>query len=143
MSLVTGLYQFSRDVQLLPIALYAALQQVGNTQLAADLIDAFGCSLVFHRRCARNNSQVPGTETAEVHDQFISNAVAEVFLLRIAGEILEGKHCQHDAGRSRSELGLVSPGSSRDNNNTKDHEQHCQDCRRPEHDAAAHFPVRY
>ena len=75
------------------------LEQEVDAEFAADLVRALGGVLVLHRRRARDNAKSRWLEPAELGDHFFSQPVAEVILVRIAGQVLERQHDQHDSRR--------------------------------------------
>lgn len=76
------------------------LEQEVDAEFAADLVRALGGVLVLHRRRARDNAKSRWLEPAELGDHFFSQPVAEVLLVRIAGQVLERQHGQHDSRRN-------------------------------------------
>ena len=75
------------------------LEQEVDAEFAADLVRALGAVFVLHRRRARDNAKSRWLEPAELRDHFFSEPVAKVLLVRIAGQVLERQHDQHDSRR--------------------------------------------
>ena len=102
MTLRTRVDQLCGDSQFTADSSEAGLEKILNAELASDLVDALRRGLVMHRRRARDDSEVCGVSRAHLRDHFLGQPVTEILLLRIAGEVLEGKHGEHDAAASAS-----------------------------------------
>ena len=113
MGLISDLDELGANPHAVACPPEAAFQNVGHPQLATDLIHALLGLFVLHCRSSGDNAKLLRMHTAELGDHFLGEAVAQVFLPRIPGEVLEGQHRQHDlvGGRDRvsreSELGEV------------------------------------
>src|ERR1700676_1624247 len=78
------------DANTAPVLLDGAFKHVTNSKLFADLLDVNILALEGERRVARNDE---GTGDArKVSCESLGNAVCEVVLAGIAGEVGEGQH---------------------------------------------------
>ena len=77
----------------------AALEDIADLQLAGELVDLHGLALEVEGRVAGNDED--RRNLGEVGDDVLGDAVAEIFLLRIAAHIREG---QDEDGRFRRRL---------------------------------------
>ena len=89
--LVDGLDQLSGDAHALTGAAEASLQDVVRAQLLAEPADVPVGVLVFPGGAARGDPQPVGFQSAELRDHLLRQAVTQVFLVRVAGEVVEGK----------------------------------------------------
>src|SRR3984893_4808252 len=87
-----GVDELNIDANTAPVLLDGAFKHVTNSKLFADLLDVNILALEGERRVARNDE---GTGDArKVSCESLGNAVCEVVLAGIAGEVGEGQH--HD-----------------------------------------------
>ena len=124
--LVFHLNQLAGDANLLRITADTALKNILHTQLATDLVQWSCTILVVHHRRARDYTEALGIQIAQLRDHFFGKAVAEIILVGISGQVLEGQDRQHDSsGRwlSRSRSGPRNPNSRPDENDHQDGSQ--------------------
>ena len=88
--------QLRRDADAIAVAAHAAFEQIVDAKLAADLAGAFRRSLEQHRRRARDDAEPARAQPADLRDHFFGQAVAEIFLRRIAAQIRERQHDEPD-----------------------------------------------
>ncbi len=63
----------------------------------ADLVQRRLAVFVMHDRGAGDDAEVLWIEIPQLRDHFFGQAVAEVFLGRVSGEVLERENCNHRA----------------------------------------------
>ena len=97
MTLRARVDQLCGDSQSIADSSEAGLEKILNAEFASDLVGALRRGFVVHRRRARDDSEVCGVDRAHLRNHFLGQTVTEILLLRIAGEVLEGKHGEHDA----------------------------------------------
>src|SRR5262249_9185804 len=83
-----GIDELRRNADAITAPLDASLQYVPCAQLPADLPDIDRLALVLEARIARDDQELG--EPRQLGDDVISNAVAEIVLLRVAAEVCEG-----------------------------------------------------
>src|SRR5580704_11368283 len=66
---------------------YAALQHIADAQFATDLLDVDGLALVRERGVASDDEQ--RLEPGQGRENILDNSVSEIFLIRIAAQVLE------------------------------------------------------
>jgi hypothetical protein len=93
--------QLGGDPQAISLPSHASLDEVVDTQLAADLVDGLAGLLVDVRGRARDDRQPLRPEARERGRQLLREAVAQELLGGIAGEVLERKDDEHHASRRR------------------------------------------
>src|SRR6266571_7861033 len=87
MGLISYPNQVGADQHAVACPPQAAFQKVGHAQFATDLIGALLRVLVLHGRGPGDYAKPLRMQTAELCDHLLRQAVAEVFLLPIAGEV--------------------------------------------------------
>ena len=90
--LVVDLDELSGDAHALTGAAEAALQDVVRPQLPAESVDVPVGALVFPGGASRGDPQPIGFQPAELRDHLLRQPVTQIFLVRIAGEVVEGKN---------------------------------------------------
>ncbi len=71
-------------------AAYRAFKDIPDAQFATDLLHIDGLALVLKRGVAGDDEQ--GRQFGEVGNDVFRHAVGEIFLLRIAAQIVERQH---------------------------------------------------
>src|SRR6516162_1067734 len=99
MCLVPALNQLGRNADAISCAKDTSFQNIFNAEFATDLPQILLRVLIPHRRSACNYAEPLRLHAAQFGDHFLSHAVAEVLLLRIGTEILEGQNGKLDLGR--------------------------------------------
>ena len=69
---------------------HAALDDIGDAERAANVLDLRRLALVMERRCAADHEQ--RAESDELGDDLVGDAVGEIVLLRVVREIGERQH---------------------------------------------------
>ena len=89
--------QLDIDAHPISAALNAALQDITNVQLAADLLQIDVLAFVGEGRVSANHERA--ADARQVRCQALSHAVHEIFLLRVAADIGEGQDDDREARR--------------------------------------------
>src|SRR6266404_3768856 len=90
MSAILAIYELAGDADFACGFSHAPFQHVANTELASDLSDVRGATLIGKARIARDHEQ--RLEVRKRGNNVLDDAVGEVLLLRIAAHVLEGQH---------------------------------------------------
>ena len=85
-----GVDELGVDAHPVLIALHRAFEHVAHAQLLADRLGVDALALVGEGRVAGDHEAV--ADAREVGGQVVGDAVGEIILARIAGEIGEGQH---------------------------------------------------
>src|SRR4051812_8545121 len=85
-----GLDQLHIDPHGVTRLLYAAFENMGDSELFRDLADVAGLASKLLCRSARNNLEIG--DFGESRQDLILHAFGEVSVIRIAAKIVEGKH---------------------------------------------------
>src|ERR1700722_18730073 len=112
MALVLYLDELCRDSHPLRIAPHAALDHILDPQIPSDLGNRLLRVLILHHRSPGNYPEMTWIEVADLADHLFGQPIAEIFLPRIPGEILEWQDCQHD---SATLLSSAAPRTPRPN----------------------------
>jgi hypothetical protein len=75
----------------------AAFHDVLRPKLTTNLVHSLARTLVTHRRGPGDHGQAVRTNTSEVGNQLLGQAIAEVILLRIGAQVDERQNCEPDA----------------------------------------------
>ena len=76
---------------------HAAFEDVGDVERARDFLDVHHLALERERRVPRDHEQ--RRDLRQIGDDVLGNAVAEIFLLRVAAHVDERKHADRHALR--------------------------------------------
>ena len=111
-----GVDELDVDAHSAACALNAALENIADVQLAADLFHIAASALVVERSVARDHEGAPNAR--EIGGQTLADAVDEIVLLRVAGQVGEGQNDDGEArrlrpGRRRARGGDFRVGSDR------------------------------
>src|SRR4029077_5161888 len=87
------------DSQAVWSAANTALDHVLNREFSRDLVYPLIAVLVSHHRSAGDHAQLFGMQSTKLRNQLFRQAVSEVLLFRITGEIFQGQHGKHDFSR--------------------------------------------
>src|SRR6266513_1184056 len=87
MRVILGLNELDVDMHAIAHLLYAAFENVRNTQVPRDLGQIFRRAFVMRRRSARDYSQA--ADLGKGSDNFILNALREECVLLIRAQIVE------------------------------------------------------
>ena len=79
LQLVARTNQLRRDPQLVPLGLERALEQIFNGEFCAYRGERFRRALVGHHRGSANHAEVLGVDVAKCRDDFLGEAIGEVF----------------------------------------------------------------
>src|SRR5579863_7327300 len=90
--LVVGLDKLGGDAHLVLVAAHAALEHVLHAEIPGNLPHGHMSALVIHDRGAGDDGEMIGVKPADLGDHLLGDAVAEVVLADVAGEVLEGEH---------------------------------------------------
>ncbi|MNF62334.1 hypothetical protein D3C84_440130 [compost metagenome] len=82
-------YELPGDAHLVAGFAHATFQHVAHAELLADFLDVHRPALVGEARIARDDEQP--ADTRQGGDDVLHHAVGEIFLLRIAAQVLEGQ----------------------------------------------------
>jgi hypothetical protein len=93
---VRGVHQLGGRAHAVTAAADAALQDVADAELRADRPDILARVLVLHGRGAGDDRETIRMEPAQMGDQLLGEAVAEVVLFRAAAQVLERQDRQRD-----------------------------------------------
>ncbi|MNF84439.1 hypothetical protein D3C84_668000 [compost metagenome] len=85
---------------------HAAFQHVTHAELLADTLDVHGAAFVREAGIARDHEQP--TDPRQGSDDVLHHAVGEIFLLRVAAQVLEGQ--DGDRGFVRQHEGFIPVG---------------------------------
>ena len=75
---------------------HAALEHVLHAQLTPDLVQRRPAALVPHHGGPGDHAQALGVAVPQLHDHLFREAVAEILLPSVPGEVLKGQHGEHD-----------------------------------------------
>ena len=92
LTLVVDLDELSGDAHALTPPAEAALQNVIRSELSAELTDVPFSPLVFPRGASREDPQPIGFQPTELRNHLLGQPVTQIFLVRVAGEVVEGKY---------------------------------------------------
>src|SRR5215469_11635268 len=99
MRFIADLNELSRNAHAIPSPTHASFQDVGNAELASDLPHAFVRRAILHGGSSSDYSQALRTDSRELRNHFLSDAVAEVVVLLVTTEVLKRQHSQHHSLR--------------------------------------------
>ena len=105
-----GVYELNIDANTAPVSSDGAFKHITNTELFADLLDVDILALEGER-CVARNHEGPG-DARKVSCEILGNAVCEVVLVGIAGEVGEGQH--HDGKMRGGQPGWLWRGLHRE-----------------------------
>src|SRR5882724_2771893 len=94
-TLVFCLNKLGGDSHSIRFAPHTALQDVLDLKFTADLVHWLPAVLVLHDGSAGDHTQVIWIKIAQLRDHLLREAVTEVVLACVAGEVLEREHGQH------------------------------------------------
>src|SRR5262245_18350025 len=97
MALVRNLDELGRDPNPVAGAPQAAFDNKRDSQFLANLIDSFCRVLVLTCCCESDHAELFGVEPAQLGDQFLGEAVAEVILIAQTGEVSKRQDGEHGA----------------------------------------------
>jgi hypothetical protein len=124
LGLVPDLDQLGGDPHAVRLAPRATLQDICHVQITPDLIYRRVATLVAHHRRARDDAQAVRVEPAELGDHLLGDAVRQVLLLRVTGQVNERQYRHSDrlgpAGAAQKQLAHPCHVEQR---------QHCHDGR--------------
>jgi hypothetical protein len=75
----------------------ATLEHVVHAQFLADLRHGLVSLFIGHGRGTRDHSHAMRRHLPQSHDCLLAQAIAEIFLRRVATQVFEGKNGEHDA----------------------------------------------
>ena len=90
MTIARGVDELCRHPHALTCSRDGALDDGADIQFPRNIPERLPDTLVLHDRCAGNHGERP--DSSQVRDQRIRHSVREIFLGRIAREVLERKH---------------------------------------------------
>jgi len=70
----------------------ATLQNVIRSELSTESPEVPICALVFPRGASREDPQPVGFKPAELGNHLLGQPITQIFLVRIAGKVVEGKN---------------------------------------------------
>src|SRR6266496_1654693 len=96
-TLVFHLNKLGSDSHPVRFASHTALQDVLDLKFTADLVHWLPAVFVLHDGSARDHSQVIRIKISQLRDHLLREAVTEVVLAGVTGEVLEREHGHHDS----------------------------------------------
>ena len=90
MTILAGVEKLSRDAHVITRTHHGTLDNRIDVEFGGNLGQAFLGVLELHHGRPRNNPQ--RVDLRQVRDQLVGHSVGEVFLIGIAGKVIEGKH---------------------------------------------------